>query len=204
MLDKNTIGLILPLSFNQFRCKSTIELMLPCSIEQFRGQLAAKMGRFRFGLRPVIGTLCGTRLTVWKNGWFRRNGTQARLSAELIDYGKKTRISGNFSMPPFTVAFWAILLAGFGIVFGAVFVRSLIAVISDIINDRSGGGGSVWRDLVVSPIGMLYVVGFHAYERWVAREQQAFLIDFLRTVGADASRAAHPIASDITRHMRES
>jgi|GEM_PF-6419809 len=55
MFDKNMAELILPHTFDQFRCKSTIRLMLPCPIEQYWVRLTARMLDATFP--PVIGTL---------------------------------------------------------------------------------------------------------------------------------------------------
>jgi len=110
----------------------------------------------------------------------------------LIDLGKQTLLRGNFSLPLFAVVLWASLVAVLGFL-SWVFVRASIVVIFDphassvpgIIPDKSGNPGNVWQDLVVAPWSILQFYGFLVYERWVARRQKAFLIDFLRVGGAE-------------------
>jgi len=189
MFDERAIELILVRSFDSLRCRSAIELMLPCSIEQFREQFATRMRISFFRLRPVIGTLQGTRLTVRKP--YRERyylwpviGSN-KLSAELIDHAEQTLLRGSFAAPFLTLYTGFLVLAG--LAFVPHFIESLISVVSEPSR------------LLVDLLAMLAHILFFAFARRTACEQKAFLIGFLRTVGTDASRTAHSlIVSNVT------
>jgi hypothetical protein len=146
-----------------------------------------------FGTRPVIGRIRGTRLTARKRIWYR-NSFQTYLSAELTDHENQTLVRCGFSMHPFVIAFVAVWFAGAVFGGGTLFIQSLIRLISD----PSRAPGSVWGGLAV-PVGLiLFGAGLLAFGRWLACDEQAFLIDFVRTAGASAVDTIHPPVSDHT------
>ena len=177
--------------YRRMYTRSTTELMLPCSIEELCRRLTARMDRSFFGTRPVIGRIRGTRLTARKRIWYR-NSFQTRLSAELIDRANQTLVCCSFSMHPLVMAFMAMWFVFLALVGGAIFIQSLIMLTSA----PSRATGSILIGAVVPVAMLLFGAGGLVLGRWLARDEQAFLLNFVRTVGARASNIAHPPSSD--------
>jgi len=155
--------------------KSEIELVLPCSIEQACRRLTSMMDKSIFGTRPVIGRIRGRRLTARKRIRYI-NSLQTYLSAELIDLENETLIRCNFSMHPFVIPLVTVWFAGAALFGGAIFIPSLIRLIYDPSRAPVSG--------LVVPVGLiLFGIAFLAYARWLARDEEAFLLDFVRAVG---------------------
>jgi|GEM_PF-2682648 len=174
---------------DKLRCKSTIELMLPCSIEQFRAQLAPRMGRFGLTFRPIFGTLQGTRLTArMPRGIFFNRSARLRLSAELTDCGNQTLLCGTFTIPLYNYIVPCLMLP-------------FAALASSIIISRSSSLSGVWHNLAALSSTFMSLTSFLvlmiAVNWWGARNQRAFLINFLRFVGAKAAHTKCPMAMDI-------
>jgi len=158
--------------------------VLPCSMEQACRRLAAMLDTSLFGPRPVIGRIRGTRLTARKRIGYR-NSFQTYLSAELIDRGNETLCRCSFSMHPFVVAFLTVWFAIVALAGGAVSIQSLIRHISDPSRLPVSG--------LLVPVGMILGgAALLAFGRWLARDEEAFLMDFVRAAGADAAETIQP------------
>jgi hypothetical protein len=161
--------------------KSATELILPCSIEEFCRRLTAKMDRSFFGTRPVIGRIRGTLLTARKRIWYR-NSFQTYLSAELSSHANQTLVRYSFSIHPFVRVFAAAWFVGVALFGGAILVRSL----SLLMWAPARASGSM-VGVGVPILMLLFGAGCVAFGRWLARDEEAFLLTFVRTAGV-----AHP------------
>jgi hypothetical protein len=160
--------------------KSKIEIVLPCSMEQACRRLTATMDASFFGFdyatgRPVIGRIRGRRLTARKRIRYR-NSCQTYLSAEMIDRGNETLVRCRFSMHPFVIALVTFLFAGAVLVQVAAYVQRLIRP-DPSLPPLVG---------LIFPFEFAILVGaaLMIFGRWLARDEQAFLTDFVRAAGA--------------------
>lgn len=166
--------------------KSKLEIVLPCSIEQACRRLAAKLDTSLFGPRPVVGRLRGTRLTARKRIGYR-NSFQTYLSADLIDLGNETLCRCRFSMHPLVIAFATVWFAIVVLAGGAVSIEALIRLGADRVPIS---GLLVPVEMILGGAALL------AFGRWLARDEAAFLIDFIRAATADAADTLDPPRAD--------
>jgi hypothetical protein len=173
--------------------KSKIEIVLPCSMEQACRRLTAMMDMSFFGFdyatgRPVIGRIRGRRLTARKRIRYT-NSCQTYLSAEMIDRGNETLVRCRFSMHPFLIAFATVFFAGAVLLAGDVYMQRSAKPISDPSRPDLGG-------IIVPVESIIFCAALMVFGRWVARDEQAFLTDFVRAAGASAVETNHPPRSD--------
>lgn len=171
--------------------KGTAELILSCSVEELCCRLNARMDRSFSGTRPVIGRIRGTRLTARKRIWYR-NSFQTYLSAELSDQVNQTLVRCTFSMHPFVTAFMAVWFGGVLLIGGATVVHLLNLFISASAKAPEGSVAGI----AVPFLMLLFGAGLVAFGRWLASDEETFLLNFLKSAGIRAPNVVLPHSPD--------
>ena len=171
----------------------TVELASPLTLEDCRHRLKDEMDDpFRlFGKKKIIGRIGDHRLSARKRIRYR-NSFQTVLRAGLDEQFGQTRFHCRFSMHPFVIAFMTVW-------FGFIGLGCLAALIHVAV--RSGQSGKTYpTDLASALAGGLIPAGMFVFGifmvrfcRYLARDEQSFLIDFLQTT-VDAKPAETPLS----------
>ena len=138
-----------------------------------------------FGERPIIGRARLRRFSGPKRpaSWWH-NGFQTRISARFERDGAKKRIRCRFAVHPWPRWSAGIWLAGALLIGGPVFLIALVAFLAGTPLDGKDPTSTL-VGLIVPPAMIGFSLGNIAFGRWLARNDRAFLVEFLcRTLEA--------------------
>jgi len=136
--------------------------------ERLRGGIDGYFGLF--GTKPVIGHVSTRGASLRKRIWYR-NSFQSVLSARFLGELGSTAVECRSGMGYFALVFlvvWSGIMLSFG---GSILLSAL--------NDPSPNGPGA--GVAFFPLTMIvFAAIFVAFGRWLAREEDAFLEQFLR------------------------
>ena len=155
---------------------TALELQSPLTPPQCHDELRLNTDPYWkfFGNRPVIGWLRNNKFTGYRRIYYG-NSFRTRVLALFEDNGNGSRIVLRFGVNPFAQAFMAFWFTGVLGIGGTIFIFGLQAAISG--SEPVGN----WISLVVPPLMVAFGIGFYKFGRWLARNEQAFLLDFIMT-----------------------
>jgi hypothetical protein len=124
-----------------------------------------------FGAKPLVGRVTDFTLRLRKQTFYA-NSFQTRYFATLQPAPGGTIISGSFGMHPFVRAF---LVFWFGVLVVVEAILLLVAV--GVIS--LGKDSNLWVGLIVPPVMAAFGLLWIFVGRFMARDEQRFLTDFL-------------------------
>jgi hypothetical protein len=123
-----------------------------------------------FGGKPVVGRVNARGVSLRKRIGYN-NGFQTLLSASFRRDGATTFVEGHAGMSLFAMAFMVFWCGGVMSIAGRVVVSTLSGPNVD----------GVGLELALFPLGMIAIAAaIVVFGRWLARDEAAFLISFLR------------------------
>jgi hypothetical protein len=124
-----------------------------------------------FSKKPVAGDVGDTWFSLRKHIAYR-NPFQPLLSGDLLDEGGRTRVRCDLDKIRLSVIAFMVLWFGFVLIIGG-----RMAVMSAI---RAGALAAAWPDIVPLAIMLAGGAAFVGLGLFLARNEQRFLLDFLR------------------------
>ena len=125
-----------------------------------------------FGSKPVAGRIAGHRVRLRKRIWYR-NSFQTFMIGSLEGRDGSTIFRGKAGMHPFVTGFMAVWFGLLTLIVGAAFVAGIGALF--------GGRGDP-LGVIALPVGLAFGGGFVWFGRWLARNEEAFLVGFVAEV----------------------
>jgi hypothetical protein len=133
-----------------------------------------------FGSKPVIGSVSGTSLRLYKRITYR-NSFQSQLTATLQPSADGTVISGTVGMHPVTIVFMILWFGLLSLLGGTVFLVTLRRMLFDEATQPS----DAWTGVVIPLLMFAFGIGLVGFGRHLARDEARFLTDFvMRTLKA--------------------
>jgi hypothetical protein len=154
----------------------TLELQSPLTPAQCLERLKQNTDSYwrLFGTKPVVGWVRGQKFSGLKRITYR-NSFQTRILAIFHASGNGSQIILRFGAAPLVQIFVAIWLAGVLGIGGAAFTSGIIAYI------RGDEPKNSWMTLAIPLIMAAFGICLYKFGRWLAREEQAFLLTFIMT-----------------------
>jgi hypothetical protein len=137
------------------------------------------------GSKPVLATFDGNRFKLWKRIYYR-NDFRPYFYGTLVPQDRGCRIEGYFDVDrwmKFFVWFWLAFVVLAGV------LPTIIATASQPIR------GDAWIGVIV-PLGLiLFGIFLPKFGRWLARDQETFLKEFVETTLAATPEAGGVVVS---------
>ena len=167
-----------------------IELVSPLSLAECEDRLREATDRDGllswFSARPVVGRVSGRSVRLRKRIWYR-NSFQTSLSGSLEDRDGSTAFRGRAGMHPFVTGFLAVWFGLLVLMGGAAFVAG--------VGGLFGGRGQP-LGMIALPVGLAFGGGLVRFGRWLARDEEAFLVAFVaEAIAAGRAPEAEPGAA---------
>jgi hypothetical protein len=154
----------------------SVELRSPLTPDQCLVQLRLATDPYWriFGSKPVIGWVRDHKFSGFKRINYR-NSWQTHVAALIETGGTGSRITLRFRMHWFVLAFMVFWFSWVILIGGAIFISGTEAYM------RGAASKDTWVTVVV-PSGMaVFGLALSMFGRWLARNEQAFLLDFIKS-----------------------
>ena len=153
-----------------------IELVSPLPPEECEARLREATDRDGllswFGSRPVLGRVSGRSVRLRKRIGYR-NSFQTFLTGSLEERDGSTVFRGQAGVHPLVTGFMAVWFGLLILLGGAAFVAGVGGLL--------GGRGHV-LGVIVPAVGLAFGVGLVWFGRWLARNEESFLVAFVAEV----------------------
>lgn len=168
--------------------RNRLELYSPLPPDECASRLSkaiAQEGRLGFSLsrlfssssQPVAGWVGGDGFQLRKRITYR-NSFQTYASGSLTPNGSGTSVRAEFGMSTFTRVFMWIWFGWAIVIGGVVFVSALVALLTGSGPDAY----KAWMGVVGLPLMLVLGYALVRFGRYLARDEERFLTDFLRQV----------------------
>ena len=169
---------------------SIIELVSPLPLDECESRLREAADREGllswFGSKPIVGRVSARYIRLRQRIGYR-NSFQTFLIGSLEDCDGGTLFRGRAGMHPLVKGFMAVWFSGVVLFGGIAFVTSIQGMLA-------GGGQPIGA---IIPAAMLaFGVVLVGVGRWLARDEERFLVSFLAGVIGAPETKAEPSAHD--------
>jgi hypothetical protein len=166
---------------------SAVELVSPFPPDDCAARLRETMdsglGTRLFGSRPVVGHVSGRSVHLRKRIGYG-NSFQTVLVGRLEESDGRTVFRGNAGMHRLVAIFMGLWFCGVVLIGGLVFVSA--------IGELLAGGGRPLV-LIAPPLMLAAGVGLVRFGRWLARDEERFLVDFVaEVINSPPAQEAYP------------